>query len=73
MSFVAFLFVLLRSTKDRRTTAMADQRPTYIVHLRPEPDCTDSIKALGELLKRALRNWGLRCVGLSSTGKDAAP
>jgi hypothetical protein len=52
---------------------MADQRPTYIVHLRPEPDCTDSIKALGELLKRALRNWGLRCVGLSSTGKDAAP
>jgi hypothetical protein len=37
----------------------------FIVELRAEPDCTDPIKALRELLKRALRSWGLRCVGIS--------
>jgi hypothetical protein len=40
-------------------------RPGFVVHLVPEPDCTDPIKALRELLKRALRSWGLRCVTLS--------
>jgi hypothetical protein len=34
----------------------------FIVHLTPTADCTDPIKALRELLKRALRSWGLRCV-----------
>jgi hypothetical protein len=43
---------------------MTDRR-TFIVHLTPEPDCTVPIKALRELLKRALRTWGLRCVALS--------
>jgi hypothetical protein len=37
-------------------------RPTYLVKLTPTDDCTDPIKALRELLKRALRSWGLRCV-----------
>jgi hypothetical protein len=41
---------------------MQTERPTFVVHLRPEADCTDPIKALRELLKRALRNWGLRCI-----------
>jgi hypothetical protein len=41
-----------------------NDRPTYIIHLRPEPDCTDPIKALRECLKRALRSWGLKCVKL---------
>jgi hypothetical protein len=36
-------------------------RPTFIVHFRPERDCTNPIGALRELLKRALRSWGLRC------------
>jgi hypothetical protein len=37
-------------------------RPTYLVKLTPTDDCTDPIKALRELLKRALRSWGLRAV-----------
>jgi hypothetical protein len=45
-------------------------RPTFIVHLRPEPDCTDPIKALREFLKRSLRNYGLRCVALSEANSD---
>jgi hypothetical protein len=53
---------------------MQTERPTFIVHLRPEPDCTDPIKALRELLKRALRNWGLRCVTLSEIDtKNSTP
>jgi hypothetical protein len=45
-------------------------RPTYIVHLQPTPDCTDPTKALRELLKRALRSWGLRCVTLSEVNRE---
>jgi hypothetical protein len=44
---------------------MPDDRQIFIIKLRPTPDCTDPIKALRELLKRALRSWGLRCIGLS--------
>jgi hypothetical protein len=40
-------------------------RPGFIVHLTPTADCTDPIKALRELLKRALRSWGLRCTHIS--------
>jgi hypothetical protein len=36
-------------------------RPTFIVHLRPEKDVADPIRALRFFLKRALRNFGLRC------------
>jgi hypothetical protein len=39
-------------------------RPTYIVQLRPEPDCRDPIKSLRFFLKRALRDWRLRCITL---------
>ena len=46
-------------------------RPTFIVHLRPEPDCTNPIGALRELLKRALRSWGLRCTYLAE--ENSAP
>jgi hypothetical protein len=45
-------------------------RPTYIVHLQPTPDCTDPTKALRELLKRALRSWGLRCVQMPFTPSE---
>jgi hypothetical protein len=41
------------------------ERPTFIVHLRAEPDCQDPIKSLRYFLKRILRDWKLRCVGLS--------
>jgi hypothetical protein len=50
-------------------TAMTT-RPTYIVHLAPTPNCTDPVKALRELLKRALRSWGLRCVTLSEVNQE---
>lgn len=42
-----------------------DHRPGFIIHLTPTADCTDPIKALRELLKRALRSWGLKCVHAS--------
>jgi hypothetical protein len=48
------------------------ERPTFVVYLRPEPDCSDPIKALRELLKRALRSWGLRCVYLSQNSAPSA-
>jgi hypothetical protein len=38
------------------------ERPIYIIHLQPTPDCTDSVKAIRELLKRAWRSWGLKCL-----------
>jgi hypothetical protein len=41
------------------------KRPIFVVHLQSTADCTDGIKALRELLKRALRSWGLRCTYLS--------
>jgi hypothetical protein len=50
-------------------TAMTT-RPTFIVHLAPTPDCADPVKALRELLKRALRSWGLRCVTLSEINQE---
>jgi hypothetical protein len=37
-------------------------RPIFVLHLRPLPTCTDPIKALRFLLKRALRSHGLKCV-----------
>jgi hypothetical protein len=49
---------------------MQTERPTFVVHFRPEPDCADPIKALRALLKRALRSWGLRCVTLSEVKAD---
>ena len=41
------------------------ERRTFIIHLTPTPDCTSPIGALRELLKRALRSWGLRCTHVS--------
>lgn len=38
------------------------ERPTFIIELTPTPDCSNPIGALRELLKRALRSWGLRAV-----------
>jgi hypothetical protein len=41
------------------------EREIFTVRLRPTPDCKDAYKSLRALLKRALRDWGLRCVGLA--------
>ena len=38
-----------------------EPRKRFVVHLEATPDCTDAVKALRELLKRALWSWGLRC------------
>jgi hypothetical protein len=43
---------------------MAPDRPIYTVRFRPEPG-VDGIRNLRHLLKRALRDWGLRCVDIS--------
>jgi len=39
----------------------APDRPTFILHFRPEPG-VDPIHAVRALLKVALRHYGLRCV-----------
>ena len=45
-----------------RTT---NERPIYVLTLRPEAYCHDPIKALRATLKRALRDHGLRCIGIA--------
>jgi hypothetical protein len=45
------------------------QRPTlpeqiFILHLRATPACPDAIRCLRQLLKIALRRFGLRCVSI---------
>ena len=40
-------------------------RPTYVVHLRPEPR-TDGIRMLRAGLKTLLRRYRLRCVAIST-------
>ena len=40
----------------------APDRPTFILHFRPEPGVDDPIRALRLLLKTASRRYGLRCV-----------
>ena len=47
-----------------RTNPDMTDRPTYIVHLRPEPR-TDGIRSLKAFLKTALRRYRLRCVAIS--------
>lgn len=42
-------------------------RPIYILHLRPEAHCPDHLKALRATLKRALRDFGMRCVTIRTT------
>jgi hypothetical protein len=46
---------------------MPVDRPTFILHLRPEAHCEDHIKALRATLKRALRDYGLRCTTIKTT------
>ena len=44
-----------------------EARPTFIVHLRPEVHCPDPIRALRAVLKRSLRDYGMRCVTIQTT------
>jgi class 3 adenylate cyclase len=47
------------------------ERPTYILTLRPESG-VDGLRALRRLLKRLLRDHGLRCVGIEADRSTAA-
>jgi hypothetical protein len=44
---------------------LKNDRGGFIVYLIPERDCSDPIRALRFFLKRALRDWKLRCVRLA--------
>jgi hypothetical protein len=46
---------------------MPVDRPTYILHLRPEPSCSDPIKALRAVLKRSLRDHQMKCTTIETT------
>jgi hypothetical protein len=48
---------------------MAD-KPTFVVHLKPTANCRDPIKSLRAVLKRSLRDWGLRCTTIATTDGD---
>jgi hypothetical protein len=39
-----------------------DRRPTFLLHLRPEPRCRDAVASLRRALKVLLRTFHLRCV-----------
>jgi hypothetical protein len=45
-------------------------RPTFILTLQPRHDGVDEIKALRFVLKRLLRQHGLRCVTLRELAAD---
>jgi hypothetical protein len=42
-------------------TAEPRKRTRFILNFEPTPSCEDPVRALRALLKRALRDWGLRC------------
>jgi hypothetical protein len=53
----------------KRASSSADSvvvcdRPIYRLELRPEPGCINPVYALRQLLKRALRDHGLRCISV---------
>jgi hypothetical protein len=39
-------------------------RPIFVLHLTAGPDCPDGFRALRQLLKIALRRFGLRCISV---------
>jgi hypothetical protein len=41
-----------------------EPRPTFILHLRPEPHVHDAVKALRAALKLLLRRCGLRATSV---------
>ena len=49
---------------------MITDRPTFILHFRPEPGVDDPIRALRLLLKTASRRYGLRCVNAKDVITD---
>ena len=49
---------------------MAADKLTFVVHLKPTPQCRDPIKSLRATLKMALRAWNLRCVTIATTNGD---
>jgi hypothetical protein len=60
-----------------RLNAVEDDRPVFVVKLRPEPGI-DAVKGLRWILKVSLRQFGLRCLDIrreeTSDGRaDAKP
>lgn len=41
-----------------------DQRPVYLIMLRPEADVDEPMRALRAALKSLLRRFGLRCLSI---------
>jgi hypothetical protein len=48
---------------------MDDEETTYVLMVRPEPG-VDGIRALRAWLKRGLRDFGLRCVGITPNEEE---
>ena len=43
---------------------MTDPRPVFVITLRAEKHIIDPIRAMRQLLKIALRRFGLRCISV---------
>lgn len=50
-----------RDTQIKRPTL---PEPVFVLRLRATPDCPDAIRCLRQLLKIALRRFGLRCISI---------
>jgi len=51
------------------TKPAANDRPTFILEFRPEPECVDAIRALRALLKVAKRRLKLQCISAHESTK----
>jgi hypothetical protein len=51
---------------------MTEQRPIFVIRLRPEPGCADAVRALRGVLKFLLRRWGLRAISVSIEKEEKA-
>jgi hypothetical protein len=45
-------------------TDEANRRPVFLLRLRPEPHVTDPVRSLRNMLKAALRRFGMRAISV---------
>ena len=49
----------------------AVDRQAFVITLRPEKHCLDPIRALRAVLKRSLRDHGMRCISIRPQAASA--
>lgn len=54
----------------RRPAENHPRRQIFVLHLVGTPNCPDAIRALRQLLKIALRRFGLRCISIEQRASE---